>query len=75
MLRFKFVLKKQKWPTRDRTFEKEVFHPPCPIVKILRIGTTTIFADLRTNKKMQLHTGADHFGNVIKRGIIKRSCR
>jgi hypothetical protein len=50
MLRFKFVLKKQKWPTRDRTFEKEVFHSPCPIVKNLRIGTTKIFADLRTNK-------------------------
>jgi hypothetical protein len=24
--------------------------------------------------KMQLHTGADHSGNVIKRGIIKRGC-
>jgi hypothetical protein len=23
---------------------------------------------------MQLHTGAEHFGKVIKRGIIKRGC-
>jgi hypothetical protein len=23
---------------------------------------------------MQLHTGAEHFGNVIKRGIAKRGC-
>jgi hypothetical protein len=23
---------------------------------------------------MQLHTGTDHFGNVIKRGTIKRGC-
>ncbi len=23
---------------------------------------------------MQLHTGADHFGNVIKHGTIKRGC-
>jgi hypothetical protein len=24
--------------------------------------------------RMQLHTGAEHFGNVIKRGIAKRGC-
>jgi hypothetical protein len=24
--------------------------------------------------KMQLHTGTEHFGNVIKRGIAKRGC-
>jgi hypothetical protein len=24
--------------------------------------------------RMQLHTGADHFGNVIKSGTIKRGC-
>jgi hypothetical protein len=23
---------------------------------------------------MQLHTGAEHFGNVIRRGIAKRGC-
>jgi hypothetical protein len=24
--------------------------------------------------RMQLHIGAEHFGKVIKRGIIKRGC-
>jgi hypothetical protein len=28
----------------------------------------------RADSGMQLHTGAEHFGNVIKRGIAKRGC-
>ncbi len=36
-----------------------------------------VFAELLTfthEYKMQLHIGAEHFGNVIKRGIAKRGC-
>jgi hypothetical protein len=27
-----------------------------------------------TAEAMQLHTGAEHFGNVANRGILKRGC-
>jgi hypothetical protein len=33
-----------------------------------------LLIDPKGDTAMQLHTGADHFGNVIKRGIIKRGC-
>ncbi len=40
-------------------------------------GTTNVryyYIASALQQTMQLHTGAEHFGNVIKRGIAKRGC-
>ena len=41
---------------------------------LIRILTWFDFIVKKVEFLMQLHTGAEHFGNVIKRGIAKRGC-
>jgi len=44
------------------------------------LGTGLLFSKkiaevlVKADQRMQLHTGAEHFGNVIKRGIAKQGC-
>jgi hypothetical protein len=37
-------------------------------------GSSTVHVDLSGVLSMQLHSGAEHFGKVIYRGIITRGC-
>jgi hypothetical protein len=54
------------WKTLLYLSKGQLIAPNFIIVKILKNSIALLL--------MQLHTGAEHFGNVIKRGVAKRGC-
>jgi hypothetical protein len=50
-------------------------HPAHPLYIYLEAGIFLKVLFLVVAGGMQLHKGAWHYGNLIKRGTIKRSCR